>query len=499
LNGWLVFGVLLAGYLGLYFLLRQRQGPLPGGFEFTGPLLLWRTQLGKRTIEKVSRPHRLWNAVADVGIGLTWFMGLAVFALLILMLVQYVTQPQESAQNAPEFRQLIGLPGVNPLIPVGYGIAALIVALVIHEGAHGVMAYVAKLRVKSLGLVFFILPIGAFVEPHDEDLMRATTRQKNRVFAAGPTSNILLAVLAGLLLSSLFVGNMQPVNNGNGVLVIGVEEGQPAELAGLRAADLVTHIGGRPIEDRASFTRVLNETRSGQPVEIVYVRDGVERRTTAVPGDRYEHLRAIAPQLEGRPASEGGYNASERGKAYLGVYSIGLSGPASLDAMRGAIESPFSSLGAFGFYLGYPFFIFTQGIDVMAQPWTGHFEVTGPLAGLPAPVFYGMATFLYWVVWLNLMLGTFNALPAGPLDGGQMFRATLSERLMRRYQVDRDRLEVERLEMGGLQLRGKDDETQAKLDRVNAKVSRATRALGFFILGLILLPVVAPPLIQLLG
>ena len=499
MNGWLVFGLLLAGYLGLYFILRQRQAPLPGGFEFTGPLLLWRTQWGKKSIERISRAPRFWNVVADVGIWLTWIMGILVFLLLMLMLYEYVTRPQVAAANAPEFRQLIGLPGINPLIPVGYGIAALILALVIHEGSHGVMAYVSKMRVKSLGLVFFILPIGAFVEPHDEDLLKATTREKNRVFAAGPTSNIVLAVVAGVVLSTMFVGAMKPVNDGNGVVIIGVEEGEPAQLAGLQAADLVTEIGGRAVGDRRSFSEVLNQTPSGQPVEIVYFRDGVERRTTALPADRYDHLREIAPELENAPEDEGGYNSSERGKAYLGVYSLGLSGAGSLDVMRGAIEQPFGSLPAFGFYLGYPFFIFTQGIDVMADPWTDHFVVTGPLAGLPEPVFYGLATFLYWVVWLNLMLGTFNALPAGPLDGGQMFRATLSERLMRRYQVDRSQLEVERLDMGGLQLRGKDVETQAKLDRVNAGVSRATRTLGFFILGLILLPVFAPPLIELLG
>lgn len=499
MNGWVVFGILLAAYLGVYFVLRGRKGALPGGFEFTGPLLLWRTQWGKRAIERVARPGGFWNAVADVGIVLTWVVGAAIFALLILSLVQYVLTPREVAQNAPPVEFLIGLPGINPLIPVGYGILALILALVIHEGSHGVMAYVARMRVKSLGLVFFIVPIGAFVEPHDEDLMKATTRQKNRVFAAGPTSNIVLAAVAGILLSTLFVGQMAVANEGEGVVVGAVEPGSAAEQAGLEPGDILTALGGVRVDANASasmtedvrlrtrddYTAALSRTRAGDAIEIGFLRAGEARVTTATLGDRYEYLARVAPAQ----------NAEEnRGRGFLGVTGLGLEG---LDGVRDSLQRPFGSLAAFFFYLSYPFFIFTQGVDVLSPPYSALFTVSGPLAALPPAAFFGLAAFLYWVVWLNLMLGTFNALPAGPLDGGQMFRATLSDRLMRRYRVDRAQLEVERLEMGGLQLRARDQETQRKLDRVNLQVGRATRSLGFFILGLILLPVFGPPLIRL--
>ncbi|HUR70317.1 MAG TPA: site-2 protease family protein [Candidatus Thermoplasmatota archaeon] len=486
MNGWVVFALLLAAYLGVYIVLRNRKGPLPGGFEFTGPLLLWRTQWGKRAIEKVSRPRRFWNVVADAGIVLTWIVGIAIFALLILSLVQYVTQPREVAANAPPVEFLIGLPGVNPLIPVGYGILALIVALVIHEGSHGVMAYVAKMRVKSLGLVFFIVPVGAFVEPHDEDLMKATTREKNRVFAAGPTSNIVLALVAGLLLSTLFVGQMQIAHGGEGVVVGSVEPGSGAALAGLEQGDVLTAIDGQPVKTRSEYTGILANKSAGDRITIAFSRHAEARTTEAVLGDRYDYMQRVAPEQ----------NVPEnRGKGFLGVSGIGLDG---LDGVRVALHHPFGSLSNFLFYISYPFFIFTQGIDVLSAPYSDLFTITGPLAALPLPIFLGLASFLYWVVWLNLMLGTFNALPAGPLDGGQMFKATLSERLMKRYRVDRAQLEVERLEMGGLQLKGKDAETQMKLDRVNMNVGRATRSIGFFILGLILLPVFAPPLIRLL-
>jgi membrane-associated protease RseP (regulator of RpoE activity) len=485
MNGWLVFGLLLAAYLGLYFVLRGRKGPLPGGFEFAGPLLLWRTNWGKDTIQRVARPGRFWNVVADVGIVVTWIVGFLIFALLVLSLFTWVLRPAESAENAPGVRELLGLPGINPMIPLGYGIVALILALVIHEGSHGVMAYVAKMRVKSLGLVMFIVPVGAFVEPHDEDMMKATTRAKNRVFAAGPTSNIVLALVAGMLLSTLFVGQMDVRNDGDGVVVGAVEPGSAAALAGLEPGDLMTLIDGQRITTREQYTSLMANTSAGQRIDIVYLRDGAMRTTTAVLGDRHEYIARVAPSQN---------EDANRGKGFLGVSGLGLQG---LDGVREALAHPFADLSSFFFYISYPFFIFTQGLDVMAAPYTDLFEITGPMAFMPPWLFFATASLLYWIMWLNLMLGTFNALPAGPLDGGQMLRATLSERMMRRYRVDRERLDVERLETGGLTLKGKDEETQQKLDRVNLAVGRATRTLGFFILGLILLPLVAPPLVRL--
>lgn len=486
MNGWLVFLALLAGYLGLVALLRRRQAtkPLPGNFEVQGPFILWRTQFGKKAIQKVAKPRRFWNVVADAGIVLTWMIGLAVFALLIFSIVPYVVTPKEAAEAAPEAQFLIGLPGLNPLIPIGYGLVALVLALVIHEGSHGVMAYAARMRVKSLGLLFFILPMGAFVEPDEEDLERSTAREKNRVFAAGPTSNIVLAVVAGSILSFGFVGAMEVANDGQGVAIGTVEEGSAADLAGLQRGDVLTHLDGTPIPSRASYTETINATWAGQQVTLRFLRGGTPMQTEAVLGDKYEYLARVAPDT----------NKDEyKGKGFLGVAGIDV---ATMETIRETLQHPFGSVGAFFLYISYPFIVFFQSVDILAPPFTTMFTITGPLAALPPAIFYGTATLLYWIVWINVMLGTFNALPAGPLDGGQMFRATLRERLMRRYRVDPAKVHVERADLGHLQLRGGDEETQRKLDRIQVVVRKATMSVGFFILALILLPLVGPPVIN---
>jgi membrane-associated protease RseP (regulator of RpoE activity) len=488
MNGWLVFGILVAAYLGLVFALRGRSKPLPGNLQFHGPLLFWRTQWGKKAIEKVARPKRFWNAVADAGVVLTWIVGVLVLVLLVFSVVPYFTAPDVVAENSPPPEFLIGIPGVNPLIPVGYGILALILALVIHEGSHGVMAYVAKMRVKSLGLVAFIIPIGAFVEPDEEDLAKATTREKNRLFAAGPTSNVILALVAGLLLSFVFLANVTLANDGEGVVLATVEPDSAASRAGLLPGDVLTAIDGQPIPDRAAYTAAMNATTAGQEITLNVLRGDQPLVMRATLTDKSAYVAKLTQDQAQIDAAAG--------KGFLGVSGIGLDGIA---AVQDSLHRPLGSFSNFFFYLGYPFFIFANGVDVMADPYSDLFTVHGTMASLPTPVFWGLATLLYWIVWINLMLGTFNALPAGPLDGGQMFRATLSDRLMKRFRVRQDQLVVERAEMGNLQVRGRDPETQGKLDRIHGLVSRTTMTLGLFILGLILLPLFGPPLLKLLG
>lgn len=492
MNGWLVFLGLLAAYIGLVYVLRMRQarGPLPWNFELQGPFILWRTQWGKKAIRRVAKPARFWNVIADGGIILTWLLGIAIFALLLYQVTLYFTDPEIVAESAQPPAFLVGIPGINPLIPIGYGMVALVLALVIHEGSHGVMAYASRMRVKSLGLLFFIIPVGAFVEPDEEDLEKSTTREKNRVFAAGPTSNIVLAVAAGLVLSG-FMGAMHVANDGEGVIIANVEAGSSAAIAGLRQGDLMTRFNGEAITDRLAYTEAVNKTVPGQRVTVEYLREGVAASTNAVLGDKQAYLEAF--YAEPRTDAQRKEIADAANKGFLGVGGLDVR---TLEVLRGTLQSPFSSLPAFLLYISYPFIMFFQKIDVLADPYTSLFTIEGPLAALPPGLFYASATLLYWIVWINIMLGTFNALPAGPLDGGQMFRATLRDRLMRRYRVDPAQVHVERADLGHLTLRGRDEATQAKLDRIQLLVRKTTWTLGLFILGLILLPIVGPPVLK---
>jgi S1-C subfamily serine protease len=67
----------------------------------------------------------------------------------------------------------------------------------------------------------------------------------------------------------------------DGLLVRGVEEGSPADRAGIREGDLLVGAAGKPIADPDSLNEVL--AASGLPIELKIVR-GDEERTVSVGG-----------------------------------------------------------------------------------------------------------------------------------------------------------------------------------------------------------------------
>jgi hypothetical protein len=71
-----------------------------------------------------------------------------------------------------------------------------------------------------------------------------------------------------------------------GLLLSGVIGGGPADQAGLQKGDLVVELAGRSITNIYDYTYALEVLKIGQPVKVVYVRDGTRRETTLIPAAR---------------------------------------------------------------------------------------------------------------------------------------------------------------------------------------------------------------------
>lgn len=66
------------------------------------------------------------------------------------------------------------------------------------------------------------------------------------------------------------------LNVQNGVIVLGVADGGPAEQAGVQVGDVVVAIGGIEINQDTSFSEALFEYEPGDTVEVTIVREGEE-------------------------------------------------------------------------------------------------------------------------------------------------------------------------------------------------------------------------------
>jgi membrane-associated protease RseP (regulator of RpoE activity) len=150
------------------------------GISAYGPLLMLRTIRGLRLLDKLANPKKFWRVFADIGIPLTVF---GMFFMLAILLIGdfrlLVTQPAPSALNAPQ--NVLLIPGVNQFIPLTWGLIGLIVTLVVHELSHGILSRVADIKVKSLGLLIALVPIGAFAEPDESQLLGTDAKPGDKI------------------------------------------------------------------------------------------------------------------------------------------------------------------------------------------------------------------------------------------------------------------------------------------------------------------------------
>jgi len=358
-----------------------------------GPFIMWKTVRGRKFLDRLAKPKRFWKIFGDFSVALCIIIMILLTAFLIWSATLVPSIPRESAPR-PEL--LLGVPGLNPIIPIGYGILGLVVAIVFHEFFHGILARVAKVRLQSLGVLLFIVPIGAFVEPDEDELKKLPRRKRARLFAAGPTINILLALLFAVIFSSVMMSSVRPGHEGVGITEIYMEN-SPAEQAGLVPGMIIFSANGTNITNLGEFVLAMDRTTPGQDIEIKTYFRGEER----------VHNITLA--------------ASEDGRAIIGV---------RLMTVTTAYFHPIEGAGYFGgversilYYVFLPFL----SMPPTQEPLTDFYVIEGPWSSIPASMFWVLAASVYWIFWINIMLGATNVLPAVPLDGGYIFRDGLDK------------------------------------------------------------------------
>lgn len=125
------------------------------------------------------------------------------------------------------------VPGVAPVIPgitipLFSGIISLIIILVVHEFSHGILSRIARVRLKSIGLlVFGVIPIGAYVEPDENMIKKLDPIKQTKIFSAGISANFIAMIVFFLLLLLLTL-YIVPSAYSFGIVVSGTSTGYPA-------------------------------------------------------------------------------------------------------------------------------------------------------------------------------------------------------------------------------------------------------------------------------
>jgi len=180
-----------------------------------------------------------------------------------------------------EFNELtVLIPGITltSAPAITYFLLSIPIVLVMHEGGHGIVAALEKIKIKTGGFAIFIAMFAGFVEPDEEEFEKAKRISKLRVIGAGATSNVLFALVLGIiLLTNPFFAMVVPepllsifYELPEGVLILSIIENSGAEKAGLLANDIITSINGIPILSPADFPSLS----PGDTASVSVLRDG---------------------------------------------------------------------------------------------------------------------------------------------------------------------------------------------------------------------------------
>lgn len=181
-------------------------------------------------------------------------------------------------------------------------IAALFVAICLHELGHFIAARRAGVKVEEFGIglpprLFGIkrgetiysvnaVPFGAFVKAAGEDdptvprsLAGKGPWTRLGVYVAGPLVNILLA----FVLFSAFLSLPISTVAGDGLMVHSVRENSPAEEAGIKPGDIIRKIEGQPVRRWEDIRDIVNAVEEGADITLLLQRDGQEMETRLRP------------------------------------------------------------------------------------------------------------------------------------------------------------------------------------------------------------------------
>lgn len=444
-----------------------------------GPFLMIKAIKERGALDKMAER---FPAVGFSKFSVALIVATGIFAIFFLFYGAYLSTTITTRVSTP-LTYYLGLPGVNPIIPITYGIPAFAISVVIHEVFHGIVARKHGMKVKSVGTLFFIVPVGAFVEPDEEEMNKADPVVRRRVFGAGAGINIVIGVAMVLILSFIMMPAAQPIHDG--IYVQGVTAEQPYQSLIQPGVEIVSY----------------NHT-TGQALTNMFTNSNVAPGTLATMelfnGQSYSNVSypsglVIDSTLAGYPASQIGIKAGSI------IYSINDSLVYGVNSMEGILDnitpgtvipvvtvsfnqssqglvktmnyfnlttaskydyyaqydasanSPAyknqSFIGVTSSYLGITgvplkdikpvIFVNT----IFTSPWYGFLSsISLPFSGFtPVPVhlaqlfhtpinsvfFWGTVNMMYWLFWVNVLLGVTNALPLLILDGNQFFKDTL--------------------------------------------------------------------------
>jgi len=466
--------ILAVIYVPFYIWVWRSPNASKHGFVKYGPMVMYKTKLGTRLMERWCIYTRFWRFFGTLSLVISAvLMGMMVF----MMVIGISNLPSNLSAPGLGLEYALAIPGLNPLLPIWYGILGLAISMIIHELAHGMQTRSNDMRVESTGLLLAVVPMGAFVEPNSEDVDKSSRRAKLDLFSAGIATNFIAAVIFFMLFAVIMLGGISSPY-GDNAAVNSVTNDSPAYHAGMPAGAIILDVNGYEYHYSDDYT-ITYSWNPGDAVAITYLTKDGEETKDVIWGLYIERIVTSSP-ADHAGISSGTYLVSleysgDDPERYFkvdlyGAYeftnfmSTTLPGETVtatiMDPSDGSIDTVTFDLGQSGSigYMGITTTTSGMGFitpDILLEkarnPLFGADSISdgamsilkyfsGPFTGFsPMPeavmwwydvpfedFFWIIVTAFYWIFWFNIMLGVTNAIPAFPFDGGYIFLGWLN-------------------------------------------------------------------------
>ncbi|MCY3411196.1 MAG: site-2 protease family protein [Candidatus Heimdallarchaeota archaeon] len=340
----------------LYYLSKQWDLSSRGIMVAPG-ILVWRTEIFNPYFDKITTKFKsVLNYYSEFSNTAAIVVFFAFPILLLINIIRFFL----------DFASPLFVP--NPVKSLNLELLLLIifpvvVALLIHELMHGMMARHLNVEVDSSGIVILGFILSTFVKLVPESIARLELKDRLKITSSAIIANLLLALILIplLMVSSHLVTPLY--HNSEGALITEVLIDTPGMEYGLARGDIITHV------------RILQEGLTVQTIQT-------------------DNANTLLATLRNIPA----------GNKFILVML-------DRELIVEGVQPPLNSELIDGSYLGISIVDYRPGRLSFLSPFFPHY----------------LTLELQWLININLIFGLFNLLPLPMTDGGFIYDLLMSK------------------------------------------------------------------------